>query len=140
MKHTRLNKTFIYLTFLSIMTFTNSVFADIKISNTGAYVIERICINDFDSKTCQKMSLPIGQSYTIPSENIPSGGTQIAIEVLCAAYMVLPMADAQGITANYIQDGEQIKLNGICTYFGADNFANVMPQSNTHMDWNIKFK
>ncbi|WP_345198197.1 hypothetical protein [Kistimonas scapharcae] len=130
----------IFLTALSILALASNAFADITIANKGAYVIERVCINDFDSDTCQKMSLPVGQSYTIPSNQIPAGGAQIGIEVLCAAYLVLPMADAQGITSAYVQDGEKITLNGICTYFGADSGATVMPQSSSPIDWYVKFK
>ncbi len=140
MKTTSVISKFIAITAISILTLASNAFADITIANKGAYVIERVCIDDFNSDTCQKMSLPVGQSYTIPSDQIPAGGAQIAIEVLCAAYLVLPMANAQGITSTYIQDGEQIKLNGICTYFGSDSDATVMPQSSTHIDWNVKFK
>ena len=133
-------KLFVYLIVLPTMAFVNSISADIKVTNAGAYVIERICLYDFDSETCREMSLPVGQSYTIPSEDIPPGGAPIAVEVLCAVYLVLPMGDAQGITINYVQDGDHIRMSGLCTYFGRNNSANVMPQSNTYMDWTFQFK
>ncbi len=140
MKTASTTSKFIALTVLSILTLASNAFADITIANRGAYVIQKVCINDFNNDTCQKMSLPVGQSYTIPSDQIPTGGAQIGIQVLCAAYLVLPLADAQGITSTYIQDGEEIRLNGICTYFGSESDATVMPQSSTYMDWNVKLK
>lgn len=136
MTNTLLSKTFICFVFSSIIAFTNSAFADIKVKNSGAYVIERICIDGIDGKICKDMSLPLAQSYTIPSENIPPGGTQLGVGVICAAFLVLPIVHAHGTTSNYIQDGEEVNLSGVCLYFVKNSSANVMPTSNTPMNWN----
>lgn len=134
MKNITLNKIFIYFTFSSVVTLADRTSADIKIVNSGAYAIYEICADSFDHTSCRDVALPVGQSYTIPSKDIPQCGTRIGVELFCAGFLVLPIP-MRGITTNYIQDGEQIKLGGVCLQFVNGSSINVMPKSSTPMEW-----
>jgi len=115
--------------------------ADIVVHNHGGYVVTQICTNSYLGHSCEGTSLPIGQSYAISSDIIPDEGVQVELHVLCAAWILLPIADAIGTSRKLIKDGEHIDLSGACFYFAQDADANIMPNAdNIDMQWLVNIR
>ncbi|MCK5893378.1 MAG: hypothetical protein KAG53_02970 [Endozoicomonadaceae bacterium] len=126
---------------VSILFFTTNTLADITIKNKGTYLINKICIGDFgDNENCEDVLLPHGQSYKIPSSEIPPEGVQIAMKIFCAIHLMLPVVEVQGLSDRFIQDDERIDMSGLCIYVDEDNGPNIMPYSrNAIFHWDVLF-